>query len=197
MVFAEGLQSGLPIVFFKNQRAWEVWLSKNNNLSKGIWLRLSKKISKLESLSYQEALETALCYGWIDGQKKTYDKESWLQRFGPRGPRSLWSKINRTKAERLIQQGRMHPEGLAAVEKARRSGQWERAYDSQKTAKPERDFEKALTRRPKAKAFFEELDSQNRYAILYRIHNAKKAETRQKRIERYIEMLERHEKLHP
>ena len=191
------LQSGLPVVFFKNQSSWEAWLSKNNSLSKGVWLRIAKKISKLESLSYLKAVETALCYGWIDGQKKTYDEESWLQRFGPRGSRSIWSKINRTKAEELILQGRMRPSGLVAIEKAKGNGQWEKAYDSQKTAMPARDFEKILKSRPKAKAFFEKLDSQNRYAILFRIHNAKKPETRQKRIKKFVEMLERHEKLHP
>jgi uncharacterized protein YdeI (YjbR/CyaY-like superfamily) len=193
----ENVLSGLPVAHFKNQKAWKAWISKHYSVSDGVWLRLSKKSATLKSLSYQEALEVALCYGWIDGQKKTYDEQSWLQRFSPRGRRSIWSKINRSKAERLVQEGRMHQAGLAAIEKAKQNGQWEKAYDSQKTATPAKDFEEVLHDRPKAKAFFESLNSQNRYAILFRIHNAKKAETRKKRIEKFILMLEKHEKLYP
>ena len=193
----ENLLSGLPVALFKNQRAWNAWISKHYGISDGVWLRLSKKSAALKSLSYPEALEVALCYGWIDGQKRTYDEQSWLQRFSPRGPRSIWSKINRSKAERLVQEGRMHQAGLVAIENAKQNGQWEKAYDSQKTAVPAKDFEEALHDRPKAKAFFESLNSQNRYAILFRIQNAKKAETRSKRIEKFILMLEKHEKLHP
>ncbi len=188
---------GIRIALFEDQNAWESWLARNNKLSKGVWLKIARKASTLKSLSYEEALDAALCYGWIDGQKKAYDKDSWLQKFGPRGSRSIWSKINRSKAEKLIQEGRMLPAGLAAVEKAKKNGQWERAYESQKTATPAEDFVKVLNTRPKAKAFFEKLDSHNRYAILFRIHNAKKQETRQRRIEKFIEMLERHEKIHP
>jgi len=189
--------SDLPVVLFKEQGAWQAWLSTNHSLSRGVWLRLSKKASNLKTLSYQEALEAALCYGWIDGQKKSYDEVSWIQRFGRRGPRSIWSKINRSKAETLIRQGRMHRSGLQAIDRAKETGQWERAYDSQKTAIPATDFEKALKGKPEAKSFFEHLDSRNRYAILFRIHNAKKQETRQRRIEKFIEMLEKHERIYP
>jgi uncharacterized protein YdeI (YjbR/CyaY-like superfamily) len=190
-------RSELPTALFKSQDDWESWLIRNSNLSTGIWLRIAKKSSGLESVSYPEALEVALCYGWIDGQKKSLDEASWLQRFGPRGPGSIWSKINRSKAEELIRQGRMQALGLAAIEKAKERGQWGKAYDSQKTAVPDKDFEKALKGSPKAKAFYETLNSQNRYAILFRIHNVKKQETREKRIEKFIQMLERREKLHP
>ena len=197
MASAGTSRSELPTVLFKNQGAWQSWLVRNSNLSRGIWLRIAKKSSGLKSVSYPEALEVALCYGWIDGQKKAFDETSWLQRFGPRGPRSIWSKINRSKAEELIRQERMQTSGLVAIEKAKENGQWEKAYDSQKTAVPAKDFEKALKGRPKAKAFYETLNSQNRYAILFRIHNVNKQETREKRIEKFIEMLENHGKLYP
>jgi uncharacterized protein YdeI (YjbR/CyaY-like superfamily) len=190
------LPSELPLVF-KSRRAWEAWIAKHYDSSQGVWLRLAKGFVTLKSLSYREALEIALCYGWIDGQKRAYDEESWLQRFSPRGPRSIWSKINRSRAEELVREGRMQQPGLAAIERAKQNGQWERAYDSQRTAAPAKDFEEILNRRPRAKAFYESLDSHNRYAILFRIHNVKKAETRQRHIEKFIGMLERHEKLHP
>ncbi len=186
-----------PPIIFKNRKAWEAWIAKHYDSSEGVWLRLAKSSATLKSLSYQEALEIALCYGWIDGQKRAYDEESWLQRFIPRGPRSIWSKINRSKAERLVREGRMQQPGLAAIERAKQNGQWERAYDSQKTAAPAKDFEETLNRSPKAKAFFESLDSHNRYAVLFRIQSAKKPETRRRRIEQFVGMLERHEKLHP
>jgi uncharacterized protein YdeI (YjbR/CyaY-like superfamily) len=185
-----------PIVF-RNQRAWEAWIAKHYGSSKGVWLRLAKSSAALKSVSYPEALEIALCYGWIDGPKRAYDKESWLQRFIPRGSRSIWSKINRSKAEGLVRQGRMQQPGLAAIERAKQNGQWERAYDPQRTAAPPEDFKAILNGSPKAKAFFESLDSHNRYAVLFRIQNAKKPETRRRRIEKFVGMLERHEKLHP
>ena len=188
---------GLPIKSFKNQDAWAAWLEKHGDSSAGIWIRLAKKSAQLHSLTYPEALDVALCYGWIDGQKKSYDAESWLQKFTPRGPGSVWSKINRTKAMTLVDQGRMQAAGLAAIERARESGRWEAAYDSHRTAAPSPDFETALARNPKAKAFFATLNSQNRYSILYRIQTAKKPETRQKRIAQFIEMLEQHQKLYP
>ena len=190
------LGSEHPIIF-KNQRAWETWIAKHYDSSEGVWLRLAKSSAALKSLSYQESLETALCYGWIDGQKRAYDEESWLQRFIPRGSRSIWSKINRSKAERLVREGRMQKPGLAAIDRAKQNGQWERAYDPQRTATPARDFEKILNGSPRAKVFFESLDSHNRYAVLFRIQSAKKPETRQRRIEKLVGMLERHEKLHP
>jgi uncharacterized protein YdeI (YjbR/CyaY-like superfamily) len=187
----------LPVKLFKDQKAWETWLSRQHGKSGGLWLRLAKKAGGLQSVSYPEALEVALCYGWIDGQKQSFDDESWLQKFTPRGPRSIWSKINRARAQELIEQGRMQPAGLAAIEAARQSGQWDGAYDSHRTAAPPEDFAAALDEHPEAKAFYATLNSQNRYAILFRIQTAKKPETRRKRIDQFIAMLERHEKLYP
>jgi uncharacterized protein YdeI (YjbR/CyaY-like superfamily) len=190
-------EKDLPVKLFKDPKAWEAWLAKHFNSSTGLWLRLAKKGAGLQSVSYQEALEVALCYGWIDGQKKSFDEESWLQKFTPRGPKSIWSKINRAKALELIAKGRMRAAGLAAIEKARENGRWEAAYDSHRTAAPPGDFETALNKSPKARAFFAALNSQNRFAILFRIQTARKPETRRKRIDQFIGMLEKHEKLYP
>jgi uncharacterized protein YdeI (YjbR/CyaY-like superfamily) len=187
----------VPIKLFKNQKAWEAWLARHGGSSTGVWLRLAKKSAEIQSLTYAEAVDAALCYGWIDGQKKSYDAESWLQKFTPRGPSSLWSKINRNKAMALIEQGRMRAAGLAAIERAKKNGRWGAAYDSHRTSVPPPDFVKALSQNPKAKAFFDSLNGQNRYAILFRIQTAKKPETRQKRIAQFIEMLEKNQKLHP
>ena len=187
----------LPVKLFKNQEAWAAWLDKHGDSSTGLWLRLARKSAQIQSLTYPEAVDVALCYGWIDGQKKRYDAESWLQKFTPRGPGSLWSKINRTRATALIEQGRMQAAGLAAIERAKKSGRWGAAYDSHRTAVPPPDFVKALDQNPKARAFFASLDSRNRYSILFRIQTAKKPETRQKRIAQFIKMLEQNEKLYP
>ena len=187
----------LPVKLFRDQKAWEAWLARHFDSSAGLWLRLAKTSATLRSVTYQEALEEALCHGWIDGQKKRYDEQSWLQKFTPRGPRSIWSKINRTKALKLIKQGRMRAAGSAAIERAKEGGRWETAYDSHRTATPPRDLEAALDQNPKAKAFFATLNSQNRYAILFRIQTAKKPETRRKRIEQFTRMLEKHTTLYP
>lgn len=189
--------SDLPVLLFKRPEDWAAWLDEHHESSSGIWMRLAKKASALESVTYAEALEEALRYGWIDGQKKAYDEESWLQKFTRRGKKSIWSRINREKAEELIRQGRMQPPGLAEVERARADGRWDGAYDSQKSAAVPEDFQAELDRNPRAKAFFATLESYNRYAILFRIQTAKKAETRARHIQRFIEMLERHEKVHP
>jgi len=182
---------------FKHPKDWEAWLVKHFDSSAGLWLRLAKKSAKLQSVTYQEALEVALCYGWVDGQKKSYDEETWLQRFTPRGPKSIWSKINRAKALELIEGGHMQAAGFAAIERAKENGRWETAYDSHRTAVPPDDFQEALDKSIKAKSFFATLNSQNRYAILFRIQTAKKVETRQKRIAQFIAMLEKREKLYP
>ena len=182
---------------FKQSKAWEAWLVKHCDSWAGLWLRLARKSASLQSVTYQEALDVALCHGWIDGQKKSYDEESWLQKFTPRRPKSIWSKMNRAKALDLIAHGRMRGAGLAAIEKAKENGRWEAAYDSHRTAAVPEDFQTALDRSPKAKAFFATLNSQNRYAILFRIQTAGKDETRQARMKQFIRMLERHEKLHP
>jgi len=187
----------IPMKVFKSPKDWTIWLDKNHATSSGIWLRLAKKASELKSVTHAEALEVALCYGWIDGQKNSWDESSWLQKFSPRGPRSIWSKINRAKAEELIKSGRMKPAGLAAIDQARKTGQWDAAYDSHRTAAVPDDFQAELDKNPKARAFFNTLDSSNRYAILFRLQTAKKAETRTRRIEQFIRMLEKHEKIHP
>lgn len=186
----------LPVTQLKDKKAWSTWLDQNHAKSPGVWLKLAKKGSGTPTVSYNEALEAALCYGWIDGQKAGYDEAFWLQKFTPRGPRSIWSKINREKAEALIESGEMKPAGLAAIERAKEKGQWDAAYDSQSRAAVPDDLQAELDRNPGAKAFFATLESVNRYAILFRIHNAKKPETRARRIQQFVAMLERHEKIH-
>jgi uncharacterized protein YdeI (YjbR/CyaY-like superfamily) len=187
----------LPIVAFVSQKAWAKWLKTNHLKSSGLWLRLAKKACGTPSVTYAEAIEVALCYGWIDGQKQSHSAEAWLQKFTPRGRKSIWSKINREKALVLIENGEMQPAGLAEVERAKQDGRWEQAYDSPGNATVPSDLQTALNKSPKAKAFFATLERRNRYAILWRVQTAKKAETRAKRIALFIGMLERGEKLHP
>jgi uncharacterized protein YdeI (YjbR/CyaY-like superfamily) len=187
----------LPIELFENKDTWADWLERHHAKSSGLWLRHAKKSSGLMSVSYAEALDVALCYGWIDGQKKSYDESSWLQKWTPRGTKSIWSKINREKALRLIEHGQMKPAGLTEVERAKHDGRWDAAYDSHSTATVPGDLQAALESNAEASAFFATLNSTNRYAILFRIQTAKKPETRAKRIQEFIAMLERHEKLHP
>jgi uncharacterized protein YdeI (YjbR/CyaY-like superfamily) len=158
---------------------------------------LAKKASGVQSISYGEALEVALCHGWIDARKKGESETTWLQKFTPRASKSIWSKINREKAIALAKAGRMKPAGLAQMERARKDGRWEAAYDSPSNATAPPDLQTALDQNPRAKAFYATLDSQNRYAILFRIQTAKKPETRVRRIQRFVEMLENNEKLHP
>ncbi len=189
--------SDLPIMPFKGPKQFEVWLDQHHASSPGIWLKIAKKATGWVSVSYDEALQVALCYGWIDGQKKSLDETAWLQKFGPRGQKSIWSKVNREKAEELIRRGKMKPAGLEAVQSAQRDGRWDAAYDSPSRATVPTDFQAELDKHPGARDFFATLESRNRYAILWRIATAKKAETRAKRIELFIRMLENHEKLHP
>ena len=190
-------QAATPTRLFKNQSAWAAWLAKNHTLSTGIWLRIAKKNSGLQSVSYQEALETALCYGWIDGQKLPENERTWLQRFVPRSEKSIWSKINREKALAMIESGRMKAAGLRAIEQAKKNGRWESAYESPSRATVPEDLAAALASHPAANEFFQDLDRANRYAILFRIQNAKRAETRARKVKEFIEMLERREKIHP
>jgi uncharacterized protein YdeI (YjbR/CyaY-like superfamily) len=185
--------TGLPIKLFRTPTAFEKWLATNHAKSAGLWLRLAKKGKGLTSLSFKEAIEVALCWGWIDSQAKPYDDASWLQRFTPRGPRSVWSKINTGKVAELIASGRMQPPGLAAVERAKADGRWAAAYEPASSASVPADLQAALDANPKAKAFFETLRGSNRYAVLYRIHSAKKPETRAKRVADFVAMLARHE----
>jgi uncharacterized protein YdeI (YjbR/CyaY-like superfamily) len=187
---------GAPVTLFKTRDDWALWLEKNHRTSSGLWLRFAKKGSKLRSISYAEAVEVALCYGWIDGQKRPESEEAWLQKFVARSSRSVWSKINREKARALIERGEMKPAGLEAVESAKKNGRWESAYDSPSAAAAPADFQSALDANPRAAEFFEKLDRTNRYAILWRIQTVKKAETRARKITEFIAMLERGEKIH-
>ena len=184
------------IRLFADQAAWSAWMEKNHCSSSGLWLRLAKKGSGLQSVTYAEALEVALCHGWIDGQKRGESERAWLQRFLPRSARSIWSKINRQKALALITAGRMTPAGQAAIDAAKKNGTWEAAYDSPKSAKVPDDFQKALDVSPGAQEFFDSLDGANRYAILFRIQTVKKTETRERKIREFIQMLERGERIH-
>ena len=186
-----------PILLFSDQAAWRKWLGRHHESERGVWLRLAKAASGVQSVSYDEALDEALCYGWIDGQKKKYDEDSWLQKFTPRGKKSVWSKRNREHVERLIAAGQMQPAGFAAIEAAKADGRWDRAYDSATSATIPDDLKAALDEHPKAKAFFEKLNSANRYAILYRVQTAVKPETRARRIAQFVAMLGRGETLHP
>ncbi|MGW1271994.1 YdeI/OmpD-associated family protein [Streptomyces sp. NPDC002491] len=197
MWFAARVTQDLEIVAFESAEAFQEWLGENHAVSPGIWLKLRKKGPGITALDYSQALDVALCYGWIDGQKAKFDDEWWLQRFTPRKPSSKWSKANRDKVAALVEQGRMRPAGQAEVDRAKADGRWEAAYDGAKTATVPDDLTAALTADPAAAAFFETLDRQNRYAILYRIQDAKKAETRARRIEKYVAMLAKGEKLHP
>ncbi len=184
-----------PILPFESKQAWAKWLGKHHNQADGIWLKFAKKNSGIPSLTYDEAVDVALCYGWIDGQMKGLDDKYWLQKFTPRRPKSLWSKINTEKAQRLIASGEMRPAGLEAIEAAKQDGRWEAAYSSQKNMTVPEDFQSALKKNKKAKAFFATLSGANRYAILFRIETAKRAETRARRIQQFVDMLERGEKL--
>ena len=186
----------LPVLLFTSQPDWHGWLEENHNKHQGLWLKHAKKSSGKQSISYGEALEEALCYGWIDSQKQAYDTNYYLQKFTPRGPKSVWSKINVTKAESLIKLGKMQPVGLAAINLAKDDGRWSAAYDSPSASEVPEDFQAALDENPQAKQFFETLNKANVYAFCWRIQTAKKPETRKARIEKFIEMLNRGEKLH-
>jgi uncharacterized protein YdeI (YjbR/CyaY-like superfamily) len=190
-------QDPSPVRLFKSQKDWAGWLEKNHDKSTGLWLRIAKKDSGVRSVSYKEALDVALCYGWIDGQKKPENEKSWLQRFVPRSNKSIWSKINREKALALIASREMKAAGLEAIENAKKNGRWDVAYDSPSGATVPGDFQAALDGNARAKAFFEKLDRANRYAVLWRIQTVKKAETRARKIREFIGMLERGEKIHP
>ena len=187
----------LPIIPFASRDSWEAWLAKHHAASGGLWLKIAKKGSGIETITYAEALEVALCYGWIDGQKASFDDNYWLQRFTPRRPRSKWSKVNREKATELIEKGEMKPAGLREVERARADGRWDAAYDAQSTATVPDDLRRELEKNERAREFFATLDSRNRYAILYQIQDAKKPETRARRIEKYVAMLSERKKIYP
>lgn len=185
----------LPIVLFADAAELEAWLEENPD-SEGFWLKIAKKGSGVQSVSYAEALEVALCFGWIDSQKRGFDERFFLQRFTPRRPSGRWSRINREKAEALIEAGRMRPAGLAEVEAAKADGRWDDAYAGQRSADVPDDLREELAARPAAREFFATLDSANRYAIVYRLGEAKRQETREKRLRKFVAMLERGEKIH-
>ncbi len=187
----------LPVISFEIWQDWETWLAENHTGAKGAWLKIAKKATGVDSVSYAEALESALCYGWIDGQKASFDDRFWLQKFTPRGPRSIWSKINCEKATALIDAGRMQPEGLRQVERAKADGRWDAAYHPQSTISVPDDLQRELDNNPQAQQFFNTLNSVNRYAILFRIQTAKKPETRAARIQKFMEMLSKQERIYP
>ena len=186
----------LPILLFASPPDLEAWLEQRHADSPGLWLKIAKKGSGVESVSYAQALELALCFGWIDSQKRGFDERHFLQRFTPRRPRGKWSLINREKAEGLIASGAMRPSGLTEVEAAKADGRWEAAYAGQRTAEVPDDLQRELDRSEAAREFFATLDGANRYAILYRLQEAKKPETRERRLRKFIAMLERGERIH-
>jgi len=186
----------LPVLPFASAAAWEAWLEREHATAAGVWLQIAKKDSGIATVTYAQALDVALCFGWIDGQKRAFDATWFLQRFTPRKRDSRWSKINVGHAERLIAAGRMRPAGLAQVEAARADGRWAAAYDGQRSASVPPDLQAALDANPAAAACFATLTGANRYAILYRVQDARRPETRARRIARFVAMLERGETLH-
>ncbi|MBW4061048.1 YdeI/OmpD-associated family protein [Candidatus Saccharibacteria bacterium] len=185
----------LEISLFEDN-AWHAWLEQNHTQNKGLWLKISKKGSVYPSISYADALNEALCYGWIDGQKQAYDDGYYLQKFTPRRSKSVWSKINVSHIERLVSAGRMQPSGLAAVEPAKADGCWDAAYDGARSIKMSPEFEAALAASPKAKAFYNSLDRSNTYAYLWRLQTTTNPTNRALKMKQFIGMLERGERLH-
>jgi len=189
-------QQLLPTKKFPSAKAWQTWLAENYNKSNGVWLMFAKKNGDKQTVTYAEALNVALCCGWIDGQKKSHDEQYWMQKFVPRQAKSIWSKKNIEHTERLIKEGKMQPAGLKTIKAAKSSGTWEKAYDAQSKMTVPEDFLKALQKNKKANAFFKTLNRTNLFSIAFRLQTAKKEETRLKRIAKIIEMLEREEKFH-
>jgi uncharacterized protein YdeI (YjbR/CyaY-like superfamily) len=192
----EAMRAGLPVMSFPDAAAFEAWISAAPGASKGLWLRLAKKGADTASLSRAEAIDVALCHGWIDGQIDKYDDVSWLIRFTPRKPASRWSAVNRARALELIEALRMRPTGLAAVEAAKADGRWETAYAPASTAQPSAELQAGLDASPQAAAFFATLTGANRYAVIYRVDAAKRPETRAKRVAAFVAMLARGETIH-
>jgi uncharacterized protein YdeI (YjbR/CyaY-like superfamily) len=184
-------------ITFVSATEWEQWLETNHCTCQGVWIKIAKKNTAIESVRYPEVLESALCYGWIDARREALDDCYFLQRFTPRRTQSRWSQINRETAKRLIAQGRMRPAGLAEVKRAKADGRWQAAYEGQRTIDVPEDLKRELDTRPNALAFFEQLSSQNRYAIIYRLAEAKRPETRARRLAKFVAMLQAGETLHP
>ncbi len=189
-------RSGLPVLEFADQRSFERWLTAQPADAVGVWIKFARQAATRSKLTKAEAIDAALCHGWIDGKLEKYDTEHWLVRFTPRTSRSKWSALNRDRALTLIKAGRMRPAGLAQIEAAKADGRWKSAYAPASRAEVPTDLQKALDNKPKAAAFFATLNSRNRYAILYRIGNVKKAETRARKIAEFVAMLERGETIH-
>ncbi len=196
LLAVDAMAGDLPILLFASPGKLEAWLEENHAGSEGLWLKIGKKGSGVQSVTYAEALELALCFGWIDSQKRGFDEAHFLQRFTPRRPRGRWSRINRDKAAELIASGRMRVAGLAEVETAKADGRWEAAYAGQSTAEVPGDLQRELDRNEAAREFFATLDSANRYAILHRLEEAKKPETRERRLRKFVGMMERGERIH-
>jgi uncharacterized protein YdeI (YjbR/CyaY-like superfamily) len=190
-------KDGRPVLDFASQEDWERWLAEEHATSDGVWLKFAKKGAGISSVNYAQALETALCYGWIDSQAGGLDEAFYMQRFTPRGPRSKWSRINTARAEALINQGKMQPAGLRQVEAAKADGRWDAAYAGPREVTVPPDLQAELDSNPPAKDFFTKLSSQNRYAILYRIQDAKRPETRTARIRKFVDMLIEGKTVHP
>lgn len=191
-----GAQSDTAAILFKSAKAFDAWLKKHHATSDGLWLKIAKKGAVAPSVTYPEAVEIALCWGWIDGQKKGLDDQHYLQRFTPRRARSIWSKINVEKVTTLMEAGRMQPAGQAQIDAAKTDGRWSKAYDSARTSTVPDDLQAALAASPKAKAFFATISASNRYAVLWRVQTAAKPETRARRIAKLVEMLARGEVVH-
>jgi uncharacterized protein YdeI (YjbR/CyaY-like superfamily) len=190
-------RSELPVLAFGSAAAWRDWLESEHPRSEGAWLKIAKKSASEPTVSYAQALDVALCFGWIDGQKRPLDEDYWLQRFTPRKPASRWSKINTEKAEALIAAGQMHAAGQAEVDQAKSDGRWQDAYAGQRASEVPDDLRAALDANPVAAAFFTTISSVNRYAIVYRIGSVKRPETRARKIAQYVQMLAEHKTIHP
>ena len=192
---AAELPTDLPIKLFKDALAWEKWLAAHHD-APGLWLKIAKKDQGVTSVNYSDALDVALCHGWIDGLKRACDEQYFLQRFTPRKPRSLWSKLNVARIGKRMKAGRMQPAGLREVERAKADGRWEAAYHAASAMEVPPELTAALKKNAKARKAFESLNATNRYAFCWRVHTAKKPETKQARVEKFVEMLERGEKIH-
>jgi len=186
-----------PVKSFKTAAAFEEWLNKYHKKADGLWMKIAKASTGIKSIAFPDALDIALCYGWIDGMRRGLDGEYYVQKFTPRRDKSVWSVINKNKVAQLIKEGRMKEAGYDAIEEAKKNGRWDNAYHSPANAQVPDDFQKALDKNKKAKAFFATLTSQNRFAIIYRVHQAKREETKKKKIEQYIKMLEEGKTIYP
>ena len=186
-----------PISTFKDSKALEKWMKKNHGKAEGLWVKIAKASTGIKSITHSDALDLALCYGWIDGLRRRLDDQYFLQKFTPRTSSSTWSVINQQKVATLIKEGRMQPGGLAAIEAAKKNGRWESAYKSQKTIEVPADLQESLDNNKKAKTFFSKLSSQNRFAILFRIGKVKRPDTRARKIEEFVKMLQENRTIYP